>query len=93
MARGHGLRVARRGRQPFGAILQQLWEGEPSPPTLWRAWVDRLAASVLRPWVLAGGFTVVLVAGVLVGGISAAAQSRDSARAAYVASVAPDALH
>ncbi|HOB99801.1 MAG TPA: hypothetical protein PKM43_13800, partial [Verrucomicrobiota bacterium] len=61
--------------------------------TLWRAWVDRLAASVLRPWVLAGGFTAVLVAGVLVGGISAAAQSRDSARAAYVASVAPDALH
>jgi hypothetical protein len=64
-----------------------------TPAALFGAWVDRVAASILRPRVVVTGFTAVLAAGLLVGVISGAAQAHDSARAAYVASVAPNAIH
>lgn len=71
--------------------LEQM-EAEPiSAP--WWSWADRLVAAVLRPRMLAGGFALVMVLGVLVGALTGAAQARDSARAAYLASVAPNALH
>lgn len=68
-------------------------ETEPGLAAVWWAWVDGLAAAILRPRVLVSGFTAVLLCGLLVGMITGAARSRDMARAAYVASVAPNALH
>ena len=53
------------------------------------SWLDRLASLVLQPRLALATVAVVVVAGTLLGFLTAGDQARDAARASYVTAVTP----
>jgi hypothetical protein len=71
------------------SVWQRIERAEAAAPERSRSWLDLLASLVLRPRFALATVTVVMMAGALLGFVTAGDAAREAARASYVAAVNP----